>query len=1289
MAQAQLNASVVLFGRVDNSIGQLGAALVSIGGTIDQMSRKLIDFGKESAQVYRDYEDSMLDAQVALSTIYGRNTRELSGVMKNLTAQTTEWAATTIFHTNDVADAVAKAAHAGWDEQKILSGIPAAMELAQAGGLDLSQSVDYIIKSTNAAGISFGDLTDFIDEWTFAANRSAGDVESFGEAMTRMGSTMRFSGSRQELLTMLAVLHDAGTTGSDAGTLLRNSMIRLVAPTQKASEAMAELGLTQADIDEAMGEVEGDTAGAVAKLEELGFSAYDSQGNLKDFLTIFRELGAATAEMSDEDKYDIWSAIFPTRTITGAMALMNAAMGEGFELYDLLTGGAATGYGEYASETMMSGMTGAIETLTSKWERLQQVTGANLAPQIEEIAVGLGKVIDALAAGGADNNVGAGLDFVADAATWLGSMADNLGDMDPAMFDAMSSALGVVAGMGPALLLTGGALRLIGTLFSNKMGMIMLGAMAVISLSEAIKAFQEAKFQEAFGTMDMDTAPLIERLGVIEGNFRNATEGITGFSAALGEAVDAYDTAAADLSSELLNSMLLGTEYSDPEHNPLIDNVKGLVEKALETLDISSDSQANYLTWLFGEDFENQALIDYAGLLAADKAKQEEEMRGIGEDLRKALVSALSNDGVVDQEEYDKIKQYMDALADAETRAAMEAKQEEGLIEAEMLRRKMSSLSYAAASEYIQDTVLPQRDAEAARLQDEYDRQMATISVKARKQGWSQEEIDRHEAAANAQHQQRMYELVYSQYDSMIYDAMFAAIRGSDFGETDRIWTELVHGAQSGESNWRYAQNVMDSQWGGNYHELMRLYGETIEYLGGEEAVRDRIDYYNGIGDTRRAAEMQDVLDKYAYGRYNLTYGERENERYYGKVNETPYKQDLIPEMLAYARDLTENLGITDTSYASVPFELISDMWDAPQYETLVQSLQGLGADAAELMNKLAPFRENDPVANLLLSAYESGLGAGGRTASEEAQHVIVEELPAEPELLPQAKDMLPALTAYAMDLADGLGVKPDVYGNVPWERTGNLANTPEFAELVGIMRTADAEMTALVQALGPYRGDPIANMFLSAYDQANISSGNAAEAGAEMKTTIEGELNPIDAEVGFPNAASEGSAARSAIEQYFSTPITQYVQVATSGLGSIFPSRMMAKGGRETQPAIFAEAGPEWFIPEAHTRNTAALLLGAARASGFSLAELAAMGGASLFADGGVYGGALDWGELSDDGGSGSGSSFQVQYSPVIHADNAEGVESVLLADKKRLEKWFNEWWNRKELYESVVDYQ
>ena len=168
-------------------------------------------------------------------------------------------------------------------------------------------------------------------------------------------------------------------------------------------------------------------------------------------------------------------------------------------------------------------------------------------------------------------------------------------------------------------------------------------------------------------------------------------------------------------------------------------------------------------------------------------------------------------------------------------------------------------------------------------------------------------------------------------------------------------------------------------------------------------------------------------------------------------------------------------------------------------------------------------------------------------------------------------------------------------------------------------------------------------------------------------------------------------------------------VNATTSGMPSAaaVPSKGMAEGGRADEPVVFGEAGPEWFIPEGHTKRTAELLMQAAEASGYSWSDLASMSGAKMFADGGVIGHSefsafsddaipeLDWGELTpvgySDGGSGgeSVSPVQVQYSPVINAENADGVDEVLQQDKDRLRQMLEELIEERDLIESVRAYR
>ena len=96
----------IIINAVSKGFGAIGSTLSELGAEINDVSQRLINFGKESIEVYKDYEQAMAEAEVALSTRYGRNTKQLADVMKQLDESATNWAASTIFHTDDGANAI-------------------------------------------------------------------------------------------------------------------------------------------------------------------------------------------------------------------------------------------------------------------------------------------------------------------------------------------------------------------------------------------------------------------------------------------------------------------------------------------------------------------------------------------------------------------------------------------------------------------------------------------------------------------------------------------------------------------------------------------------------------------------------------------------------------------------------------------------------------------------------------------------------------------------------------------------------------------------------------------------------------------------------------------------------------------------------------------------------------------------------------------------------------------------------------------------------------------------------
>ena len=73
MAQ-NLTTNIIINAKTGSGFSKVGATLTEMGMIVNGISQQLINFGEDSVKVYREYELSMRDAEVALSTTYGRGT---------------------------------------------------------------------------------------------------------------------------------------------------------------------------------------------------------------------------------------------------------------------------------------------------------------------------------------------------------------------------------------------------------------------------------------------------------------------------------------------------------------------------------------------------------------------------------------------------------------------------------------------------------------------------------------------------------------------------------------------------------------------------------------------------------------------------------------------------------------------------------------------------------------------------------------------------------------------------------------------------------------------------------------------------------------------------------------------------------------------------------------------------------------------------------------------------------------------------------------------------------------
>lgn len=1204
-----LSTMILINAKAGSGFAQVGNTLMTLGAMVNQISDQLIEFGKDSVKVYRNYEKSMTDAEVALSTIYGRDTRELAAVMDQLDEAATEWAATTIFHTNDVGNAISEAAHAGWDFNQIMIGLPAAMNLARAGGIDLSEAVNYVVKATNAAGVSFEDMGDFLDMWVYAANSSASTVDEFGEAMLKMGSTMQFSGNTAELMTLIAVMANAGTVGSDAGTMIRNSMLRLAAPTEKAREAMAKMGATS----EEMASIMEDTAlaDAAAKLEAEGFSAYytsgPNQGQLRNMVDIYADMYEALGRIAggyenigkNETTIGILQAMFGQRSITGALNILKAAAQDYNGLYDGLMHGDAVGYAQYASDTMMDTLDGSIETYESKVERLKQLVGEELKPQVEAVT------------------------------GFFGDIADKISGLDDGKFSAMVHGLEVIAAAGPGLIGAGIGFRMIGYMLTP-IGSATTGLIALATAAEAMAALNEMEYSGNFGTMALDVAEIASAIGDSASDFAAGYEEANKYRDAMEKAVESYKTASSEFSSELFTHMMTGTRLSEDDIKSLENLGEEMYDSVMGAISSRAASDISYWEMLFGGAGVADEDPHYQEILAnAETAfnKLSEEVTQNAEALKAAMHSAFA-DGEITEEEYQQMVSYFKSYNEAVDRAAAEAQRQ---IDVEKILYKAQTASLESVRELSGEI-----DGIYGPIVEQEEAYFLNAVGALRANGASEETI----SAAEDAHQKRLnqYQAEQAQNQLRLWET---AIRGSDQGQYydflqglaqqymengvgyDAISAAIIGrmgmSADAGDprTKWAWSRETDREQAG-------RMFNEAIEAMGGQGAVESLIASYEQAGNTAAADSLrtfyaiEELLNGFAIkGDFNA----------------------VLPNANRKNADAILQSGDFNTQSAKRFLESSdSDGSVATYFQALGESIRnGMQLDQKDVYPSDSSMADYRNIMSQLSATYdfervlaESTRYQPGKWAADD--FAMFDLLYGEAST--HAEDYRITIPADVdVQGVENLDMEP-----VPLPITPHMEGEDSVQALQdqGVTVDVDGDTASLTATINAEDGKTLLE-YVSG-DAADLSMSIMAEDGKTLLAYVTGDA----------------SALAAAINSYNGRTIT----VNISG------RRMFAEGGRATSASIFGEAGPEWAIPEQHSERTAELLNAARAASGFS------------------------WGEiLTRFGGLNSNPANQTTtfvYSPVIHAQDASGVEEVLRADKARMEKWFEE----KKMRDSVEVY-
>ena len=209
--------------------------------------------------------------------------------------------------------------------------------------MDLGRTSDLVTDSMAALGVSVNELPNYLDVATKAQTKSNQSSEQLMEAYIGVGGTMKnLNVPIEESATALGVLANRGIKGSEAGNALNAVMVNLTTGTGQAGKMM----------------------------QELGISAFDSQGNFIGLEETLKELNTALQGYSEEEQNAAIAAIGGKQhmdALNDLMAGLNTTNEEGISEWAALTNELENCSGSLQTmrDMKLDNLKGDMETLKS------------------------------------------------------------------------------------------------------------------------------------------------------------------------------------------------------------------------------------------------------------------------------------------------------------------------------------------------------------------------------------------------------------------------------------------------------------------------------------------------------------------------------------------------------------------------------------------------------------------------------------------------------------------------------------------------------------------------------------------------------------------------------------------------------------------------------------------------------------------------------------------------------------------------------------------------------------
>ena len=269
-------------GNASSSTSKIGGAFKTVGKVAKTAmvagSAAAVAFTKTSIDAGMSFDSAMSQVAATMGTTVDK--------IGDVKAKAEEMGRTTKYTATEAAEGMNILAQAGLSADEQISGIGTVLNLASAGAMSLEESASYTAGAVKGFGDTMSNASYYADLMAKGATLANTDVRGLGEAFSGSAATAKNYGQAADGVTLsLLRLAEQNVTGSEASTALNRAMADLYTPTDDASKA----------------------------LNQLGVSAYEANGEAKNFNDLVDELNGSLQGMTAEQKNNALATIFTTQ----------------------------------------------------------------------------------------------------------------------------------------------------------------------------------------------------------------------------------------------------------------------------------------------------------------------------------------------------------------------------------------------------------------------------------------------------------------------------------------------------------------------------------------------------------------------------------------------------------------------------------------------------------------------------------------------------------------------------------------------------------------------------------------------------------------------------------------------------------------------------------------------------------------------------------------------------------------------------------------------------------------